>query len=154
MRITNLIYTLVMMGFPFGCQTAYHAPHTVMIERVNDPLAELEDAVGSDFVDKIRKNTQALGHTTSYQHCIRHISPEKYAQLQKAMLDKGDHGIVGITPVETCPVAATAQCVKVSTSDYYYGTSEQMLQELKAQCQTEGTWFSTSSKRWANASVL
>ncbi len=136
-----------------GCGTEKKTPHTVLIERVEDPLAELELSVGSSFVAQIRKNTKALGETVVYQHCIRHISPQKYAKLQRDMQkNKKLLGIRHITVVHSCPVSAAAQCARVSTSDYYYSTSAQLLERLKEKCQADGTWFA-ASKHWANTSV-
>jgi len=154
MKTTYLMNILAALGFLTGCQTEYHTPHTIVIDRIDDPLAELEVIAGSRFVSQIRKNTKALGHTVAYRHCIRHVSPQRYMQLQKALLkNKKLWGIDKITPVQTCPASATAQCARVATSDYYYSTSPQLLERLKAQCQTDGTWFAVRSKHWANTSL-
>ena len=145
---------VVLLGLCSGCDSEYHTPRTVIIDQIEDPLMELEVVVGREIVDKIRHNQASLGQKTPYKHCIRNISTAHYSKLQKAMIDKKIHtGITQMIAVETCPLHATAQCVKIASADYYYSISNQLLESLKQKCEVDGTWFAFTNKHLANTSV-
>jgi hypothetical protein len=147
-------YLIVVLGLCSGCDSEYHTPRTVIIDQVEDPLMELETVVGREIVDQMRHNQASIGQKTSYKHCIRNISTEQYSKLQKAMIDKKTHmGITHMVAVETCPLHATAQCVKIASADYYYSISNQLLESLKQKCEVDGTWFAFTNKHLANTSV-
>jgi len=145
---------IITLGVLSGCGTEYHTPRTVIIEKINDPLIELEMVVGKQMVDQMRKNQASIGQTISYKHCIRNISTKKYTKLQEALAKKKSiAGIKGMTPIESCPLNASAQCVKIGSADYYYSQSDQLLESLKQKCEVDGTWFAFTNKHLANTSV-
>jgi len=154
MKISLLTCIIATLAILSGCGTEYHTPRTVIIEKVNDPLIELEVIVGKEMVDQMRHNQASIGETITYQHCIRNISSEKYTRLQEALTQKSPiAGIQKMKPVKSCPLNATAQCVKVGSADYYYSGSEQLLDSLKYKCEMDGTWFTFTNKHLANTSM-
>jgi hypothetical protein len=151
-----IFFSCIMMslGILSGCGTEYHSPRTVIIDKINDPLIELELVVGKQMVDQMRENQASIGLTTSYKHCIRNISTKKYTKLQEALTQKKSiAGIRGMTPVASCPLNPSAQCVKIGSADYYYSQSTQLLESLKQNCEIDGTWFAFTNKHLANTSV-
>ena len=154
MRHTPLLMAIVTVGILSGCGSEYRTPRTIMVDKVNDPLMELEIVVGKAMVNQMRQNQASIGETSTYQHCIRNISTEKYSKLQEELTKKASiSGIKHITPVESCPLNAAAQCVKISSADYYYSQSVQLLESLKQKCEVDGTWFAFTSKHLANTSM-
>ena len=147
-------FTCIMLGMLSGCGDQYHTPRTVIIDKIENPLIELEAVVGKEIADQMRHNQASIGQIIQYQHCIRNISTKKYTKLQKEMIRKPNYsGIKSMAVIETCPLHAAAQCVKIASADYYYSESNQLLESLKQKCEVSGTWFDFTNKHLANTSV-
>ncbi len=109
------------------------AKNAIMMDKVEDPLAGLPVAAGA------RKMLGHKGDITEYKHCIQNINFKSFMYMYEDMKEEASeesefNDVKQIKLIEKCPLPANGGCDQGNRIDYFYTSSNTLLEHQKELC--------------------
>jgi hypothetical protein len=114
--------------------------NAIMMDKVEDPIAGMVSIMGAKNAEAARKSMGSKGAITEYKHCIQNIKTKGFINLYEGMKEEVSENsqyndIKNITLIETCPLPANGACDHGTRIEYFYTSSNTLLEDQQEGCE-------------------